>query len=224
MLTDHQIIQIEKLCEKEGVFYYDIKLELVDHISLSVEEQMKQQPSLSFDDALQHVACSMGVYQFKNIIKEKERQARKQVRNLEWKFFLEYFTTYKISYPFLYLLLALLPYLFFNADAKTNIRYNMILLFASAIFSVIYILRNFKKPKIKLLSLSPHNRFFWFAILLNASNLIKYTYNEKMENATSAVIISAILTTVVAIWAHASFRSYNKIYTRAKNNYPLAFQ
>lgn len=60
-LTEEQIDQLFAVCEKYEVKYYDVQIELVDHIACTIEEVWTTEPQLSFEEALFIVLKEFGV-------------------------------------------------------------------------------------------------------------------------------------------------------------------
>lgn len=60
-LTAEQINQLFSICEKYDVKYYDVQIELVDHMACQIEAIWETKPQLSFDDALYKVLKEFGV-------------------------------------------------------------------------------------------------------------------------------------------------------------------
>lgn len=55
MLTNEQIQSLFTFCEKHFVKYYDVQVELVDHLANAVELEMQTNPKYSFERALEKV-------------------------------------------------------------------------------------------------------------------------------------------------------------------------
>ena len=51
-LTNEEIEGLFIFCRKRKVKYYDVQLELVDHLATSIEEIWRTQPEIPFQDAL----------------------------------------------------------------------------------------------------------------------------------------------------------------------------
>lgn len=70
-LTADQIQTIFDFTEKKYIKYYDVQLELVDHIADKIETLQADDPNLSFDRALHEVYKSFGVFGFTKVQEEK---------------------------------------------------------------------------------------------------------------------------------------------------------
>lgn len=71
MLTQEQIDTLFTFCNKKYVRYYDVQVELIDHLATAIEEKMKTSPGLSFEDALQATYKSFGIFGFAKVVQEK---------------------------------------------------------------------------------------------------------------------------------------------------------
>ncbi|HSN08274.1 MAG TPA: hypothetical protein VLS85_04505 [Hanamia sp.] len=117
MLSTKQIDQLFEFCKKHFVPYYDVQVELVDHLANAIEEQMSSNPNLSFQKALENVHQSFGVSGFAPLVAEKRKMAEKQGRSLFWELFKKHFGWPKILLfllivSFAFTLFSLNPFLF----------------------------------------------------------------------------------------------------------------
>ena len=96
-LTQQQIERLFAFCRKHYVQYYDVQLELVDHIADIIEDLQKANPALSFSDALQMAGTQFSDNEFKAIVRSKKEQLMVRFRKLWWKEFVSYFTIPKVS-------------------------------------------------------------------------------------------------------------------------------
>ena len=96
MLTAEQINDITFYCYTRGVDYYDVQLELVDHLADMIEVLQGNQYDLTFKDALEIAGKQFSEAEFKKIVKSKKKQLRKRVSRLIEKEFLDFFTVPKI--------------------------------------------------------------------------------------------------------------------------------
>lgn len=94
MLTQEQIDLLFSFVEKKGVKYYDIKMELIDHLSEAVEAEMKKQPD--FNLALNNVYKSFGIFGFNKVIEQKTAVVEKHFKKEYNNYFDRYFTLPKI--------------------------------------------------------------------------------------------------------------------------------
>lgn len=52
-INDSQLEQLYTFTQKHYVEWYDLQMELVDHLAHGIEAQWQENPSLNFEDALQ---------------------------------------------------------------------------------------------------------------------------------------------------------------------------
>lgn len=101
MLTHEEIAELYKYCERKKVLYYDIQIEIVDHIATAIEEKRKANPDLPFKQALEEVHASFGSFGLKEIIDSKTASMSKQYSKIRRQLLRSYFTFPKIALTFL---------------------------------------------------------------------------------------------------------------------------
>ena len=95
-LTPEQIEDLFTFCEEQDIKYYDVQIELVDHLASAIEQKWKEKPKLSYDDALWSVFNQFGVSGFRKIRTAKEKELRKKYTRLQWRYIAEFFKLPKI--------------------------------------------------------------------------------------------------------------------------------
>ncbi len=83
-LSKEQIQQLFLFTEKKFVRWYDLQVELVDHLAEKIEAQMEQDATLSFERALGNVYAGFGIFGFAEIVREREKALRKANNKLLW--------------------------------------------------------------------------------------------------------------------------------------------
>ena len=96
MLTEEQIQSLFNFCYDHSVEYYEVQLELVDHLANAIESEMKANPTITFAGALEKVYHSFGYNGFKPLVIEKQKIAKNQSRRLFWQLFKSQFRWPKI--------------------------------------------------------------------------------------------------------------------------------
>lgn len=84
-LSKEQIQQLFSFTEKKFVRWYDLQVELVDHLANKIEAEMEADKALSFDRALGNVYAGFGIFGFAEIVREREKALTKSNNNLLWK-------------------------------------------------------------------------------------------------------------------------------------------
>ena len=118
-LTLEQIDNLFELCEFHNVRYYDVQIELVDHLAAVIETLWETNPELSFEEAAYLAGEQFGIDPGFNVaydsllppisgrtyigesgfeaIKEaKEKELRRKYDRLQWKYIGEFFKLPKI--------------------------------------------------------------------------------------------------------------------------------
>ncbi|MEO9147636.1 MAG: hypothetical protein ABI237_18970 [Ginsengibacter sp.] len=113
MLTSEQVQSLFAFCEKHFVKYYDVQVELVDHLANAVELEMQNEPKLSFEKAVEKVHRSFGVRGFAPLVAEKQAAAEKHNKKLFWQLFKDHFGWPKILFFFVLLIIL---YTLFSFD------------------------------------------------------------------------------------------------------------
>ena len=96
MLTQQQVDDIAFYCYTRNVEYYDVQLELVDHIADMIEHWQEANPALSFNEALELAGKQFSDNEFKKVVKSKQRLLQNKVSRLIEKEFISFFTVPKI--------------------------------------------------------------------------------------------------------------------------------
>ena len=118
-LTPEQIDNLFELCEFHNVRYYDVQIELVDHLASAIEAFWETNPELPFEEAAFMVGEQFGIEPFSHAsynsilpsisglhlsgesgfvaIKEaKEKELQRKYERLQWKYIGEFFKLPKI--------------------------------------------------------------------------------------------------------------------------------
>lgn len=97
-LTDAQIEQLFAFTKKKLVHYYDLQVELVDHLASSIEEEMAADSKLTFDHALHRVYNRFGIFGFAKVVQERERAVKKSNRRIWMTAVKQFFTIPKVAF------------------------------------------------------------------------------------------------------------------------------
>lgn len=227
MITEAQYESLYAFCRRHYVQYYDVQVELVDHLSEAIEEKMKLNPKLSFEQALDSVYASFGIKGFADIVATREKMVSKQCRKQKWKLFFSYFTVPKVA-----MTICLYAILLFLGKFLAQDLHRIILLSAIGlgliIFEIIHSLKTAKlfKKQIKamlytgdrlngLISSSIFIQMMLSSKISKVLDLKEFTYFDY-------AIVSFILVLIfVSILAHRDF--VKELYYSAIKQYPKAF-
>ena len=114
-LTDTEIEKLFVFTKKHYVDYYDLQLELVDHLSNGIEVQWQEEATLSFNDALQKEFKKFGIFGFTDLVAERRSKMGKRYNKLILTILKTYITFPKVIVSVMlflatYLVLRSLPY------------------------------------------------------------------------------------------------------------------
>jgi hypothetical protein len=95
-ITEDQIDDLFLFCEENDVKYYDVQMELVDHLSCAIESKWKEKPELAYEEALWEVYEEFGASGFRKISSSKEKELEKKFNHLRWQYIGQFFRLPKI--------------------------------------------------------------------------------------------------------------------------------
>ena len=218
-LSKEQIQQLFKFTEKKYVHWYDLQIELVDHLASRIEEEMDAEKSLNFDSALHKVYKEFGISGFSKVVAEKSTQLYRQAQKIWWHELL-----LLLKWPKIVLFAMILgilwqlslmfdPYVLLIGFAVIDILVGIVLL--------IFQKRSFRtKRKLMLLQIgpgsSPSGIFIYESIFLS---LIIGNF-ETPHLAAPLFCIYAIIAIFIRV---ASFQLFYKVKEKARVLYPEAF-
>lgn len=108
-LNKQQTNQLYLFTRQHFVEWYDLQSELVDHLANSIEDRWKENPKLTFEEALDLEFKKFGIFGFMDVVDERRRFLSKKYSKIIWKHYKEFFRLPKIiltvsSMYFLYFL------------------------------------------------------------------------------------------------------------------------
>lgn len=236
-LTQEEIQYIDDYLRKSGVQFWDVRLEILDHVATGVEEKMTHE-SMSFEEALEAITISFGneIRQgyilnkdntkwilagkfsdgegFKKLQREKQKQIGKKHAKAYWKQFINLF----ISVQF-YVELSIMILLIFAVSSyseKWALTFGFIYLFYPFII-IIYKSIKGQIPKKSLhINQSMLGIFMWINIFSIVPNIYKSYYDQKMEFQLFAWMLILLFPLI-----KASFIRYDKVCKEYKKYYDL---
>jgi hypothetical protein len=234
MIQQEQVDEIIAFCEAKGVTYYDIQVELVDHIADSIEELQKSNPALPFSDALNLAGKQFGNEEFTAIVKSKKRLIEKRMSRLIEKEFLSFFTIPRIMITIILLgIMLAFPYL----EAKYTWIPLLVVIPALIIYWVYYwpyekeIMAIKKACRIPILSLIVQSRYDFFLtiiqIILCLLPLLKEIGIKKLpSNSLEKVFLMQLLGSgliILILLFTASLFVRRRVYNKIFDQYTKAF-
>ncbi len=86
-LTSAEIETLFAFVKRKGVTYYDLQVELVDHLASEIEQQWLQYPSLPLEQALEKVYTRFGIFGFTEVVEKTQAALARRGRKLWWNYF-----------------------------------------------------------------------------------------------------------------------------------------
>lgn len=212
-LSDEQIQDLFSFTQKKGVHWYDLQLEIVDHLACRIEEEMEADGLLNFEAALAKVYKGFGIFGLSKIVQEKQAHLQRAARKMWWTEVKVFFTWPKITLLLLFAFALWQLSLNFDPTLLMDV-FSVIYLLISVVF-LVYVIRTSRgQRKLLLLQFSSSHFsllvFFYEGVALFRNN----PFNQ---------IEFCIYATLGILFKMASFQLYNKVKAKAVQLYPEAF-
>jgi hypothetical protein len=134
-LTPEQITDLFAFCEEQGVYHYDVQVELVDHLACAIEQKWEANPGFSYDYAFRSVYNDFEPKSFVRIRREREKELRRKYNRLQWNYIAEFYRLPKII-----LTIAITFALFLiTRFTENDLQVNMIILGAFVVGLILYL-------------------------------------------------------------------------------------
>jgi hypothetical protein len=220
-LNKEQIAELFSFTEKKFVQWYDVQVEIVDHLANKIEAEMEQNVTLDFKTALSKVYASFGIFGFARIVKQKEEQVRK-ANNKHWiKEFKNQFTWPNLARSLA--LLLIIHFVFQFIPLGDIFLFGFIIVIANLISKIIISKKQNKSKKKLLLT-----QYFLFPDFLGSIYLQIFIhfwrYKSIAEISFQAQCILVALVFLITISYLASMQVASKIKRKAQSLYPEAFK
>ncbi|MES2374402.1 MAG: hypothetical protein V4557_17630 [Bacteroidota bacterium] len=230
MLTKEQVDRLFDFCKRHYVDYYDVQVELVDHLANAIEEKMASNEQVNFEEALDSVYAGFGINGFSGIVASRTTIMRKHCRKLQWKMFLSYFTWPKAAMTIcLFVVLFFLGRLLSIIQAEILVSALGFSLFLFELYTITFYGRTIKKQTGKLLMTEVGaTPIFWIWILL-PTNMMTRAFSPFSENILRNdmhfpeyvfIVIVFVLSLLVLLSYLAMMKQLHK---EAREKYPKAF-
>ncbi len=213
-LSPAQIEQLFVFIEKKYVKYYDLQVELVDHLATSIEEMLANNNKLTFDEALRLVYDNFGIFGFAKIVQQKEEQVIKLGKKLLLKEMRNFFRWPQITFV---AFLAVITW-------QLTIWIDMVILFPafclawiSASVWLIVILKKYRgRQKKKLLTIQ-------YAPVFANGSIFFVEWMYFTWNSSHGSIVFCFIVIFGILLKLASYKVYIAIRNKAYTSYPEAF-
>lgn len=117
-LTNQQIEYISDYIESKDIKWYELQVELTDHMITSMEEFWEQNPELTFDQVKENTFKKFTKPELKAIEKERTQILKKEFRRMQWKMIADYLKFPRIFASALTLIVIYKSSFYFNKPVK----------------------------------------------------------------------------------------------------------
>lgn len=213
-LTPQQIEHLFAFTKKKLVHWYDLQVELVDHLAARIEEEMEADPRLEFEKALDKVYKGFGIFGFAKIVQEKSQQLERASGKMWNKALLNFFRWPKIIHL---IFLISFNWIISNQFNSTILAIIFITLYLTASWILFSRYQKIKKSATKnlmVLQFSPGSV---------SGGVIFYQLILMTGNYNWPPLIFTLLATIGIIYKIVSFQLYFKVVEDARKMYPEAF-
>ncbi len=234
-LTPEQTQFIAGYSYQQGVMWYDVELEVVDHIAAWAEHEMATN-GLSFDEVYEKMKITFPEKDLLEIVNSKKKSIARRISRMIEKEFLTFFRLPKIFLTAMLIAFSIYLPTFFSLQ-KMGVLFAFLLnLFIFAVFSPqIKKINSIKElQRCKLLSVKVKSPYEWiimgFVIIFALMNLLRIGLPEKAGSLTgSRATEIIILQSATLFFALSCLLVYctnvvrRNILTRLMQQYPYAF-
>ncbi|MDQ6761070.1 MAG: hypothetical protein M3015_00410 [Bacteroidota bacterium] len=227
MFTKDQIEYLFAFCRKHSVHYYDVQVELVDHLANAVEHEMQNDSKITFEKAVEKVHRSFGFSGFAPLVAEKMKLTKKQNKRLFWSLFKSQFEWPKI------LAFFILTFTFASilSHEVINIKHFIFLIFCAGAITLSFACLRFhyfaKKTEKKFL-LIDFSHVTWLLFLpLNLVNIIGFSHAISVISKVPVTIlipcVSVFMSLYIIVFA-AAMQTLSALKKTLYKTYPEVFK
>jgi hypothetical protein len=212
-LSEEQIQHLFLFTKKKLVHWYDLQVELVDHLASRIEEEMNADAGLEFETALERVYKEFGIFGFAKIVQEKSAQLQRAAGKMWWQEIRAFFTWPKAI--LLGLIIASLFQLSRWFDSNILMISFLVVYVLASIASYVYLYRTSRlRRKLLLLQVTPTH-----------VSTVVFIYQSYIifGNAGFTPFMFCLLASLGILVELASFQLYIKVKAEARRLYPEAF-
>ncbi|GAB3176968.1 hypothetical protein [Telluribacter humicola] len=220
-LTDAQIDTLFNFVKKKNVDYYDLQLELVDHLASEVEQQMATEPTVSFEAALQKVYARFGIFGFTVVMEQKKEALARRDRRVWWKHLKELFRLPLLISSGLGALLLCVA--FDYLDASTFLTLNGSLAGAAGVAATVYFYKSQPQKGYKL-SMIQYYRLLQAVLFFNSYQSFFISYKLLLPTLPGGwLLLIPLLCWLSWLFMVAGMLAYQALLREQQRLYPLAF-
>ena len=181
-LTEEQITYIENYIKSFDIKYYEVYMEILDHMILSVEAILEENKEITFEDAvLKAKVDGFGKKGFRGMMDEKLKLAQNQARRQNNKMIKEYFTFPKIMMT-IAVFVGFFLFLMLFDDPRKSYVFSSATVFFIGLFQYFYFNKFLKIKKLYILKAQMINvGFSLFFSVFQLSNSVLVLGKETID-------------------------------------------
>lgn len=181
-LTEEQITYIENYIKSFDIKYYEVYMEILDHMILSVEAILEENKEITFEDAvLKAKVDGFGKKGFRGMMDEKLKLAQNQARKQNNKMIKEYFTFPKIMMT-IAVFVGFFLFLMLFDDPRKSYVFSSATVFFIGLFQYFYFNKFLKIKKLYILKAQMINvGFSLFFSVFQLSNSVLVLGKETID-------------------------------------------
>ncbi len=213
-LSAAQIEQLFVFTEKKYVRYYDLQVELVDHLATNIEEALTNNSKLTFNEALTLVYSEFGIFGFAKIVQQKEEQVLRAGKKLLLKEIRNYFRWPQITFVAFIAILTWQLTVWVNMEILLPAFYFAWI--SASVWLIIILTKCRGRQKKKLLSIQ------FAPVFTNGSIFFVECMYFSWGSAHSSIVFCFIVTLGILLKL-AAYKVYVAVRNKAYTSYPEAF-
>lgn len=209
-LDKEEIGYLFQFVQRKYVRWVDVQFEIVDHLASAIEDQMKTDPNLTFDNALNRVYSKFPITGFAQMVIEKERALNRFWIKKLLGFMIQY-----LKFPRIILTAGLtyILYTILNTGGQIGIWSVYGFMMLMTIGKMIYIHANLYPDKNLYDKYLVTNTYLGFANVYDVGAIITplyifddFTFTTAMSN--TSIWILAVYCALVTLWSYAEVTAF----------------
>lgn len=221
-LTKEQINRLYRYVSGMGVKYFDVQVELVDHIAAKIEARLHQNPGRSEAEIFDETLAAFAKNGFRQVVREKEKQVGRQYRRYFWQNVKSFFSWPKVFFT------AVLTWILFEflqrTDESTLLTINDSIILPTLgigfMYGIFLFFRNLNMPR--KLSFTAYNASGGAGII-NAHFVVKAIIKYTLLEGAHYPFVAAFLLVVFFLMIVAALQAHEKLVSYGRALYPQAF-
>ena len=221
-LTEAQIEKLFAFVKKKHVPFYDLQIEIVDHLAQRIEDEIDSTPDLEFEPALQKVYDGFGIFGFAHIVQERQ----KAIDRMGKKRFYQALKR-QLTWPVALRSLLLITIIYSMAISLSAFWFGVLGGGAMIAFGLYLLIREFPLVKVKRKLLFLHNCLGWVSYIFTQVE-INLLYHYVSDQASELPLRFPLISSVSMFFGFLAMIAYNEINLslekQAREQYPAVFQ